>query len=114
MPHLSTEDRAARRLVDGYLQLRAEAGVERAAAVAEFVRESAYTWANRLFALRCMEARSIIEEAILKKVAYAGRCHINDVSSATRRTGRSDWNSGVMPPFAAARVCVKTRAMVRR
>jgi hypothetical protein len=73
MPHLSAEDKAARRLVDGYLQLRAEAGVERAAAVAEFVRESAYTWANRLFALRCMEARSIIEEVILQKAAYAGR-----------------------------------------
>jgi hypothetical protein len=73
MPHLSAEDRAARRLVDSYLQLRAESGVERASAVAEFVRESAYTWANRLFALRCMEARSIIEEVILQKVAYAGR-----------------------------------------
>ena len=73
MPHLSAEDKAARRLVDGYLQLRAEAGVERTAAVAEFVRESAYTWANRLFALRCMEARSIIEEVILQKAAYAGR-----------------------------------------
>jgi len=73
MPHLSAEDKAARRLVDGYLQLRAEAGVERAAAVAEFVRESAYTWANRLFALRCMEARIIIEEVILQKAAYAGR-----------------------------------------
>lgn len=73
MPHLSAEDKAARRLVDGYLQLRAEAGVERTAAVAEFVRESAYTWANRLFALRCMEARTIIEEVILQKAAYAGR-----------------------------------------
>ena len=73
MPHLSAEDRAARCLVDGYLQLRAESGVERAAAVAEFVRESAYTWANRLLALRCMEARSIIEEVILQKAAYAGR-----------------------------------------
>ncbi len=73
MPHLSAEDKAARRLVDGFLQLRSEAGVERAAAVAEFVRESAYTWANRLFALRCMEARSIIEEVILQKAAYAWR-----------------------------------------
>ena len=73
MPHLSAEDKTARRLVDGYLQLRAEAGVERAAAVAEFVRESAYTWANRLFALRCMEVRSIIDEVILQKAAYAGR-----------------------------------------
>ena len=73
MPHLSGEDRRARVVVDGYLQLRADAGVERDVAVAEFVRESAYTWANRLLALRCMEARSIIEEVILQKAAYAGR-----------------------------------------
>jgi len=73
MPHLSDDDRHARIVVDGYLQLRADAGVERGVAVAEFVRESAYTWANRLLALRCMEARSIIEEIILQKAAYAGR-----------------------------------------
>ena len=73
MPHLSGDDRRARVVVDGYLQLRADAGIERDIAVAEFVRESAYTWANRLLALRCMEARSIIEEVILQKAAYAGR-----------------------------------------
>src|SRR5271166_4200202 len=73
MPHLSSEDRDARVVVDGYFQLRAEAGVERDEAVAEFVRESAYTWANRLLALRCMEARSIIDEVILQKSGYAGR-----------------------------------------
>jgi hypothetical protein len=33
------------------LKFREEAGVGREAAVSEFVRESAYTWANRLFAL---------------------------------------------------------------
>ena len=73
LPHLSAEDKAARRMVDGYLKLREEAGVGREAAVSEFVRESAYTWANRLFALRCMEARGIINEVILQKEAYGGR-----------------------------------------
>jgi hypothetical protein len=73
LPHLSTEDKAARKVVDTYLKLRDEAGVERQEAVAEFVRESAYTWANRLFALRCMEARNIIDEVILQKDAYGGR-----------------------------------------
>jgi hypothetical protein len=73
MRHLSAEDRAARVVVDGYLQLRSEAGVGRASAFSEFVRESAYTWANRLLALRCMEARGIIDEVILQKAAYSGR-----------------------------------------
>jgi hypothetical protein len=75
---LSPEDKAARRLVDGYLKLREEAGVGREAAVSEFVRESAYTWANRLFALRCMEARGIIDEVILQKDAYGGRSLVHN------------------------------------
>ena len=41
--------------------------------MAEFVREAAYSWANRLLALRCMEARGIIDEVILQKDAYGGR-----------------------------------------
>src|SRR5207253_155222 len=70
---LAPADREARKVVDAYLELRAEAGVSQAEAVAEFVRESAYTWANRLLALRCLEARGIIDEVILQKDAYGGR-----------------------------------------
>ena len=73
LPHLSPEDREARRVVDAFLQSRAEAGQSREAAIAEFVREAAYTWANRLLALRCMEARGLIDEVILQKDAYGGR-----------------------------------------
>lgn len=73
LPHLSPEDRDARKVVDAYLAFREEAGISREEAVAEFVRESAYTWANRLLALRCMEARGIIDEVILQKEAYGGR-----------------------------------------
>ena len=66
-------DCEARKVLDAYLTLREEAGVGRAEAVAEFVREAAYTWANRLLALRCMEARGIIDEVVLQKDAYGGR-----------------------------------------
>ena len=71
--HLAEEDRQGRKIVDAYLKLRAEAGVERPEAVAEFVRETAYTWANRLLALRCMEARELIDPVILQQEAYGGR-----------------------------------------
>ena len=66
-------DSATRKVVDAYLKLRDEAGVRREEAVAEFVRETAYTWANRLLALRCMEARELIDEVVLQKEAYGGR-----------------------------------------
>ena len=90
MPHLAREDQRARVLADGYLQLRAEAGVARDDAVAEFVRESAYTWANRLLALRCMEARGIIDEVILQKAAYGGRSlvHHRFLRKRARCSGR--------------------------
>lgn len=73
LPHLSLADQKARQVVDAYLQLRAEAGVAQEEAVAEFVRETAYSWANRLLALRCIEARELIDEVIVQKAAYGGR-----------------------------------------
>jgi SAM-dependent methyltransferase len=73
LPHLASEDREARRVVDAFLESRAESGQSREAAFAEFVRDAAYTWANRLLALRCMEARALIDEVILQKDAYGGR-----------------------------------------
>ncbi|SAL42354.1 N-6 DNA Methylase [Caballeronia arvi] len=73
LPHLVPEDREARRVIDAFVQNRAEAGRGREAAIAEFVRDAAYTWANRLLALRCMEARGLIDEIILQKDVYGGR-----------------------------------------
>jgi len=73
LPHLSQADRRARGVVEAYLQLRRDAGIPLGDAVAEFVRETAYTWANRLLALRCMEARELIDEVILQKEVYGGR-----------------------------------------
>ena len=73
LSHLSADDREARRIVDAFIQSRAEGGRSREAAIADFVREAAYSWANRLLALRCMEARGLIDEVILQKVVYGDR-----------------------------------------
>ncbi len=73
LPHLSNEDTRARKVVDAYLTLRQEAEIQIDEAVREFVRETAYTWANRLLALRCMEARELIDEVVLQKEVYGGR-----------------------------------------
>jgi SAM-dependent methyltransferase len=67
------EDRQARTVVDALIATRTTAGMTLEAAVVAIVRESAYTWANRLLALRCMEARGLIDEVILQKPAYGGR-----------------------------------------
>ena len=73
LSHLLPEDKSTRRVVDAFLENRREAGQSREVAIAEFVRDAAYTWANRLLALRCMEARGLIDEVILQKDAYGGR-----------------------------------------
>src|SRR6266851_2889147 len=53
---LSPEDHHARRVVEAFTESRIEAGEDRTDALREFVRNAAYSWANRLLALRCMEA----------------------------------------------------------
>lgn len=73
LPHLSDNDRYAREVVEAYLTIRQEAGICLSDAVAEFVRETAFTWANRLLALRCMESRELIDEVIIPKEIYGGR-----------------------------------------
>lgn len=73
LPQLSEVDNKARRTVNAYIKYREDTGVNRSEAVEEFIRESAYSWFNRLFALRCMEARGIIDEVIHQKEIYGGR-----------------------------------------
>lgn len=73
VPFRSPEDRHARAVIDAYLALREEAGIARRDAIEEFVRETAYTWANRLLVLRCMEARDLIDGVVATKEVYGGR-----------------------------------------
>jgi hypothetical protein len=70
---LTDADRSGRSTVDAFLAYREEAGVSQKAAFREFVRESAYSWANRFFTLRCMEARNLIDPVILQQQIYGGR-----------------------------------------
>ena len=73
LPHLSEDDRRTRQMVDAFVRSNSESGSDREGTIREFLQESAYTWANRLVALRCMEARGLIDEVILQKETYGGR-----------------------------------------
>jgi hypothetical protein len=73
LTHLSEEDQRARQIVDAFIQSHSTSGQSRKEAIHEFIQEAAYTWANRLIALRCMEARELIDEIILQKENYGGR-----------------------------------------
>lgn len=73
LPHLRPEDRSARAVIDAWFTVALEAGQSWEDAAAALVREAAATWATRLLALRCMEARALIDEVVLTKPAYGGR-----------------------------------------
>jgi hypothetical protein len=73
LSHLSAEDRRARLIVDAFIESSLQSGRSREEAIGEFLQETAYTWANRLIALRCMEARALIDEIIIQKENYGGR-----------------------------------------
>ena len=70
MPFRTPEDKHAREVIDAYLALREDAGLSQKDAIEEFVREAAYTWANRLLVLRCMEARDLVDGV----PNFRGRC----------------------------------------
>lgn len=70
---LDETEAKAREIAIAFIQNIVDAGGNQNDAITEFIRETAYTWANRLIALRCMEARSIIDEVILQKHNYGGR-----------------------------------------
>ena len=73
LSHLSEEDCRARLIVDAFIQSAPLSERSREESVGQFLEEASYTWANRLIALRCMEARGLIDEIIIQKESYGGR-----------------------------------------
>jgi hypothetical protein len=73
LSHLSAEDRRARLIVNAFIQSAPQSERSREESIGRFLQETSYTWANRLIALRCMEARGLIDEIILQKENYGGR-----------------------------------------
>jgi len=63
----------AYRHVNAYINHQKESGIKEGEAIDCFTRECAYTWANRLLALRCMESRGLIDEVIIQKETYGNR-----------------------------------------
>lgn len=104
---LIDEDVHARKIVDAFIAVREQSGVDRAEAVAEYIRESAYTWANRLVALRCMEARELLDdEVIVGREAYGGRSLVHHrlaQSSPELCTGEDDGRFAMLAQVFAER-----------
>ena len=70
LPNPTPTERRARRVAEA--QLAAVSAAQRAATRSEIVERAAYTWINRLLALRAMEARGLINEILRSDPAYDG------------------------------------------
>ncbi len=78
LPNPTAAERRARIAADAYLTAAvnglkgAEAEQKRRTAREDFVERAAYTWINRLLALRTMEARGLIDETLRANPDYEG------------------------------------------
>src|SRR6266508_4077824 len=78
LPNATPNERRARVAADAYLAATvngakgAQAETRRRAARGEFIERAAYTWINRLLALRTMEARGLIDETLRANPDYEG------------------------------------------
>jgi hypothetical protein len=97
---LTDADRIARDTVDAFMTYRQQAGVSQETAFHEFVRESAYSWANRLFVLRCMEARNLIDPVILQQQVYGGRSMVHRRFSRENPAACTGKDDGLFAVFA--------------
>jgi hypothetical protein len=71
--HLDSEAKALRARLEEAIHALREEAQSPAQAAARYLQEGAFTWWNRLLALRAMEVRGLIEETIRVRDAYAGK-----------------------------------------
>ena len=64
MGHLDQEELQVRKALLDHLKLLGEGGQTAAAALGQFIRETAFTWLNRFVAFKMLEARGLIRETV--------------------------------------------------
>jgi len=73
LPHLEKKQLDNRRRVAAFIKREEKIGIDRKTATKEFIKETSYTWINRLLGLKCMECRGLIEEMITIRPEYGDR-----------------------------------------
>ena len=93
--HLSPEELLNKKRVEAFIKRQESDGssLSQDQATKEFIKESSYTWINRLIGLKCMEARGLIdEEVITTRDTFGGRSerHRNFIEENPELAHRSD------------------------
>ena len=73
LPHLEKKELENRRRVAAFIKREEKIGIDQKTATKEFIKETSYTWINRLLGLKCMECRGLIEEMITTRPEYGDR-----------------------------------------
>jgi len=73
LPHLEKKELDNRGRVAAFIRREEKIGIDQKKATKEFIKETSYTWINRLLGLKCMECRGLIEEIITTRPEYGDR-----------------------------------------
>ena len=73
MEHLSNEDVEIRKRLELAIEKEMVGGLSRREAILRYIRHVAFTFLNRIAALRAMEVRKLIKETIIRRAKYGGR-----------------------------------------
>lgn len=71
-PHLSVQERLLREKIVAAIEHKGATGMKSAEAVADYIRDAAFTTLNRFVALKMLEARNLLQECITKGEQSAG------------------------------------------
>ena len=86
--HLGDADRITRAKIVAAIEHRRAGGMAKAASVADYVREAAFTILNRFVALKMLEARGLILESRLARRAVLGLRRARPPGARPRRPAR--------------------------
>ena len=72
--HLGSEELDSKKRIETFIKREEAAGLSTSEATSEFIKETAYTWLNRLIGLKCMETRNLVSEGVITiREEFGGR-----------------------------------------
>lgn len=74
---LSDEEKEAKKKLEIFIKRKEKIGINKEESTKEFITEATYHWLNRIFGLKCLESRDLIEEIITTRSDYSGRSYIH-------------------------------------
>ncbi len=74
---LSDEEKEIKKKLEIYIKRKEKIGLKIEESTKEFITEATYHWLNRIFGLKCLESRDLIEEIIMTNSDYGGKSYVH-------------------------------------